>query len=114
MRRVEIKKNGKKLDIDCDEAHKFFERFLGLMGKQEIKKGLVITKCKSIHTCFMKVSMDAVFLNTKNEVVKMLEKMKPWRFSGYYFKASKVLELPAGSIKRFNIKRGDQLDIHYV
>ena len=52
-------------------ANNFFKRFLGLMGKKKLPggEGLLIAPCKSIHMCFMRFSIDAIFID-KNFVIK--------------------------------------------
>ncbi|MBF0312505.1 MAG: DUF192 domain-containing protein [Oligoflexia bacterium] len=98
-------------------ANSFFDRLLGLMFKHEMKMpdgsifdGLIIEQCNSIHTCFMKFSIDAIFLDNKNRVVKYHKNLKPWRITPIYLKANKVLELKSGTIKD-PIQIGDRIEI---
>src|SRR5688500_9528942 len=80
------------------EARTFADRFVGLMGRQDlpIGDGLHIVPCNSIHTFFMKIAIDVAFLDAGGRIVKLIPAMPPWRASSIYFGAKSVLELPAG------------------
>ena len=96
-------------------ADGFFDRLIGLMFKSEMKNydGLLIQGSNSIHTCFMRFNIDVLFLTKENKVIKIFEQMKPWRFTWVYFSASKVLELPGGTLSK-QIKVGDELELVHV
>ena len=92
-------------------ADSFMERFKGLMGVQDLPvgHGLHIEPCNSIHSFFMKIPIDAVFLDAALKVVEIRHAMPPWRMSKVYFGAKSVLELPAGTAKASQTIAGDQL-----
>ena len=92
-------------------ASKVTERVMGLMFKKELsrKKSLLISPCNSIHTCFMRFSIDVIFIDKKNVIIHIIRKMKPWRFSLLYLKSKKVLELNSGSLGS-DVIIGDQLE----
>lgn len=92
-------------------ATSFGERLLGLMGKKDLPFGaaLHIAPCNSIHTFFMKIPIDAVFLDKQLKVVKVCSAMVPWRVSSIYFGAHSVLELPSGTTLASGTVEGDQL-----
>lgn len=96
-------------------ACSFLERGIGLMFKPGLGDfgGMLLKPCNSVHTCFMKFSLDIVFLDKNLKVVSVIEQMKPWRFSRMYFRANQVLELKGGTIKG-RLKPGDQLRFNYV
>jgi uncharacterized membrane protein (UPF0127 family) len=73
-------------------------------------EGLLIDPCRSIHTCFMKYSLDIVFLSNENKIIKIIRHMKPWRLSWIYLSATKTLELPAGKLPT-DVKEGDFLEV---
>lgn len=93
------------------EATSFADRFMGLMGKKDLPFGaaLHISPCNSIHTFFMRIPIDAVFLDKQRKVVKVCSAMVPWRISSIYFGAHSVLELPAGTTLASGTVEGDQL-----
>lgn len=92
-------------------ADSFFDRLIGLMFQESMNgfDGLLITKCKSIHTCFMRYSLDILFLDEENKIVKIFRHIKPWRFTLLYFSASKVLELNGGQLMD-DILVGDEVE----
>lgn len=101
----------KLLASQANVATSFSARFLGLMGKKELPFGaaLHIIPCNSIHTFFMKIPIDAVFLDKGLKVVKVCSAMGPWRVSSIYFHAHSVLELPSGTSLASGTREGDQL-----
>jgi uncharacterized protein len=75
--------------------------------------GLLLEPCNSIHTFFMRYSLDVVFMSKRNEVIKVVRDLKPWRLSWIYFRANKTLELPAGKLPE-SVKAGDLLEVEHV
>ena len=71
-------------------------------------EGLWIVPCESVHSFFMKFTIDVLYLDRKHRVKKIRPEMAPWRISGC-LTAHSVLELPAGTITRTGTVRGDQL-----
>lgn len=96
-------------------ANKFFKRIKGLLGKKEFVKGeaLVIRPCNSIHTFFMRFPIDVLFVGRDNRVVAAISCLKPFGLSKIYFKASFVVELPAGTISTTFTHKGDLLSLGY-
>ena len=87
-------------------------RMVGLLSSKGLAdgEGLWIQPCNSIHTWFMRFTIDAIFLDRENRVVKSVERMRPWRLTWIAPKAVGVLELPAGSIEKTGTKVGDVLE----
>lgn len=85
-------------------------RLRGLLGRKALtmQQGLLILPCNSVHTFGMKFPIDVVYLNKKNQVIKIVDALKPTRMSGC-LRASKVLELASGSAQINSIKKGDTL-----
>jgi uncharacterized membrane protein (UPF0127 family) len=84
------------------------ERQKGLIGREDIDFALLIPLCPLVHTFRMKEDIDIVFLRGA-KVQSLYENVTPRRLRGSL--ASLCLELPAGSIERFSIKKGDTLSI---
>ncbi len=61
----------------------------------------------------MRFDLDLVFMNSSNTIIKVIRNMKPWRFTRFYFKAKKVLELPSGILPA-SVKEGDVLEVQHV
>lgn len=114
---IEIIRNDEKICLakKVNVARSFFDRLLGLMFLKRFKNsdGLIIEQCKSIHTFFMRFSIDVVFFDKNLEIVKIIRKMNPWRMSGFYLNASSVLELPSNTIPD-KVKKGDRLNIKCI
>lgn len=72
--------------------------------------GLWIVPCESVHSFFMKFTIDVLYLDRSHKVKKIRPEMVPWRVSAC-LTAHSVLELPAGTIARTGTERGDQLEI---
>ena len=83
------------LGFKAKVARTFLERTRGLIGTKSLSQGegLLIEKCKAIHTCFMLFPIDAYFLDRNDKVVKVVRNIPPWRlFVWGGFSAVKVLE----------------------
>jgi uncharacterized membrane protein (UPF0127 family) len=72
--------------------------------------GLWIVPCESVHSFFMKFTIDVLYLDRQHKVKKLRPEMVPWRASAC-LTAHSVLELPAGTIARTGTQPGDQLEI---
>jgi uncharacterized protein len=93
-------------------ANTFLSRLIGLMFVKEMTNmdALLLENSNSIHNCFVRFSLDVVFLDNENKVVRVLRGFKPWRFTRIHFRAKRVLELKAGTLID-EIKKGDQLEV---
>lgn len=98
-----IKTNKTKYDIVL--ADTFYKRLTGLIGKKNIDYGMLFPKCNSIHTYFMKESIDVVGLDENNEVIYKYENLDKNRVIKINNEAKKtsILELPANASKRIKI-----------
>lgn len=67
--------------------------------------GLWIAPCNSVHTLFMRASIDVVYLDREDRVLKIVDALKPWRGS-MYLKAHSVLEVGAGEANRLGWQIG--------
>lgn len=79
------------------QADRFFTRFRGLMLRRSLSpgEGLLLINCPAVHCCFMRFTIDAVYLD-KNMRVIGAETIKPWRLGGRFDGAKHVLELEEG------------------
>ena len=95
-------KNG---DVICTKmvvATNIFSRMLGLMFSKDLPEcdGFLLSPCNSIHTFFMRYSLDILFLDKDFRIVKVIYGLSPWRMTWIYFKARHVLEMKAGTMKK--------------
>jgi len=73
-------------------------------------QGLWIVPCESVHSFFMKFTIDLVYLDKNKIVRKVRHRMVPWRVSAC-LSAHSILELPAGAVAASGTQAGDQLEI---
>ncbi len=92
-------------------ADTFFSRMIGLLKHTSLPRNeaLIITHCNSIHMFFMKFPIDVIFVDKKDKVVGLVERIKPNRLSSTYWKASYAIELAEGVIAEKKVQIGDQL-----
>jgi len=94
-------------------ADTFWRRLVGLLNRNSLEKGeaLILKPCSSIHTLFMRFSIDVLFLDKNNKVIGLLSVFRPFRFSPVYFGASLAIELPAGTFQHTQTKLGNSIKI---
>jgi uncharacterized membrane protein (UPF0127 family) len=57
----------------------------------------------------MRFAIDAIFIDRAGRVVRVAERLPPWRFAIAAKGARDVLELPAGTAARAGTQAGDEL-----
>ena len=94
----------------CEIAETPCRRLRGLMGRRRLSpaEGLMLRPVSSIHTCFMRFEIDAVFLDRGMRVVAIRERMRPWRVASATG-AHAVLELPRGMARARGLEAGQRL-----
>ena len=102
-----------KLAEQTEIAKGMLRRGLGLIGRRGWtgSDGLVLSGCNSIHTFFMRMPIDVVYLDKGNRVLRADGAVKPWRVGPIVWKAKTVVELPAGTIERTGTRPGDLLQV---
>ncbi|HRW04773.1 MAG TPA: DUF192 domain-containing protein [Caldilineaceae bacterium] len=92
-------------------ADNFLTKFRGLMGVRHLPQGdgLLITGCNSVHTHFMRIPIDVLYIDKHNRVVDIDPSMNAWRIGRARKSASYVLEVPSGTAERTGCTVGDQL-----
>jgi uncharacterized protein len=83
----------------------------GLLGRNNLPdgEGLWIIPCESVHTFFMRFSIDLVYLDRALKVRKVRSNVPPWRLSAC-LSAHSVVELAPGTIQTTQTRVGDQLE----
>ena len=96
-------------------ADTHWSRFLGLMGKTSAAfpqgRGLWIVPCRGVHTFFMRIPIDVVYLTDQNVVLHLEYGLRPWRFAPIRYHAASVLELPENTLRSTGTTIGDRLEI---
>ncbi len=72
---------------------------------------MLIEPCASVHTAFMRFTIDLVTVDRDGVVVKVVPALKPFRASGTLRGARAVIELPEGVIERTATVVGDKLEV---
>jgi uncharacterized protein len=93
-------------------ADRPLSRMRGLIGRRGLPagEGLLLRPAPAIHTAFMSFPIDAVFLDSELRVVRIVERLGPWRAASQR-KARAVLELAAGESARRGVQLGDRLEL---
>ena len=88
----------------------FRERFVGLMGRREVPRdwALFFPCCRSVHTCFMRVPIDVVYLSVEGRVLGR-EQLEPWRLGHAPAGTEHVMECAAGQASEWGIVTGDEV-----
>ncbi|MFC1699600.1 DUF192 domain-containing protein [Candidatus Omnitrophota bacterium] len=89
------------------------QRMKGLLGRDGLAadQALVLKPCTSIHTCFMRFTIDVLFVDSKMKVIKLIQNIPPFRLSSIAWRSQMAIELPAGKIAQTNTQSGDLIQI---
>ena len=84
----------------------------GLLGRDGFERGhaMIIAPSNAVHTCFMKFPIDIVFASRDGRIVKAVSDVRPWRLAGA-LRGYAVIELPAGTVARCDVRPGDVLTL---
>ena len=83
-------------------AKTYMQKLTGVMGKKNINYGMFFPGVSSIHTFFMKESIDVIGLNDAMIVTSIYENVKPNKIL-ILKNANHTLELPKGESKHYHI-----------
>lgn len=83
-------------------AKTYMQKLTGLMGKKNINYGMFFPGVSSIHTFFMKESIDVIGLNDAMIVTSIYENVKPNKIL-ILKNANHTLELSKGESKHYHI-----------
>lgn len=94
---------------EVETAATALRRMIGLLGRRSLPpgRGLLLRPCNGIHTCFMRFSIDVVFIDRTGRAVYVAEDVRPFRFIPYVRGAAAALELPAGAARASGTGKGD-------
>ena len=99
-------------EIPIASANTFKSRLLGLMGRKNGVYGLLIVPCNSIHTFFMRYTLDAVYLDADNSIVAIKRFIKPFKITLPVHGAVKVLEFPSCLNATAFLKEGVRINFY--
>jgi uncharacterized membrane protein (UPF0127 family) len=74
-------------------------RLVGLQFRRRLPAdaGLLLVPCNSVHTCFVRFSVDVVFLDGVGRVLAIRRDLRPWRLAIGPRGSHAVLEVNAGA-----------------
>lgn len=108
---MDLYHNKKIIVKNIEIADSYKKRLIGLLkAKSSDDCFIYIPDCNLIHTFFMKFIIDAVMIDRDKKVIYIKENLKPFKVAGC-LKAKDTVELEKGSIKKYNIKIGDILEL---
>lgn len=95
-------------DVEVRLADTFLKRLKGLMfisSQPEIP--LLLIPGSKIHTCFMKFTIDVIYLD-KNNIILAKQRLDPWKLGMSVKNTTKILEGKVGFAEYFEV--GDTLN----
>jgi uncharacterized protein len=110
------KKTNKIVVEDLKIANGILSRAIGLLGRKSVNPdfGIMFPKCRSIHTHFMRFSIDIIFVDDQNRITELFENLKPWKILIAKNKKSRhIIEVAAGSIEKSKLTIGSQLELNF-
>lgn len=116
MKKCNIYVNSLLLFENIKIADNFFLRFKGLMGETQLKNysGLLISPCNQIHTFFMKMNIDVIFIDKDMQIVKTIQNAQKSKIYPAVKKSAAVLELEPGIIKKYGLNVGDNIKVNIL
>ncbi len=103
---------GSVLASELRRASTFLGRLVGLLGHSLLPagEGLMLERCRSVHTLFMRFPIDVAYLDRDLWVVAVYPDVKPWRVLPGVKDGEHTLELPAGALEKWGVKVGHKLE----
>lgn len=101
-------RNGRVFLTQARETQGAWQRFAGLMLATLAQgEGVVFRPARGVHTHFMRMPIDLVFLDSANRVSAIRDAMPPWRIDLRC--ADAVIEANAGAASTADVRVGDEL-----
>jgi uncharacterized membrane protein (UPF0127 family) len=104
--------SGRVIAESLERPRTFVGRGLGLMFRRSLAPGagMWISPCSGIHMFFMRFAIDAIFLDSGDNVRKVYRRLRPWiGIVPLVWGAKGVVELPAGACDGLELRRGEPL-----
>lgn len=114
--RVHNRTRNTMLVTDGLVADTYWTRFVGLMGKRELKDGfgLLLKNESAIHSFGMRVPIDVAYLDANSKVLRVAPAMRAWRLGPLVRGVRDVLELPIGTLASSQTVQGDELALEIL
>jgi uncharacterized membrane protein (UPF0127 family) len=85
-------------------------RMKGLLGRDAIDGALLLRPCRNVHTFGMRFAIDVAFCDASGTVLRT-STLRPWRVSAIVPRAAFAIEAEAGAFDRWNLARGDRVEL---
>ncbi len=108
---LRVIRDGRELIAHLDVAVTPLARMRGLLGCRGLAPGhgLQLSPCRSIHTCGMRFTIDVIFLDRDQTVLRIARAVKPFRFRHGGRGAHSVIEVASGWLSGQALRPGDRL-----
>ncbi|MBL6705487.1 MAG: DUF192 domain-containing protein [Planctomycetaceae bacterium] len=105
-----VSQSGETIATTVEIADSWWQRFKGLQFRKQLPDGhaILLRPCSSIHTFWMRFSIDVVFLDGDLCVIEIHRDVRPWRTLIPQTRSVAVLEMSTGSLP-VCIRPGDVL-----
>ena len=106
-----VRRGSDLLIAHVEEASSPLARMRGLLGEPGLPpyRGLHLVPCTALHTCFMRFTIDAFFLDREHVVVRAVRRIRPFRFVPGGGGARSAVEVASGWLPAEAVKVGDRL-----
>lgn len=93
-------------------ADDFWSRLGGLLARPALRENeaLYLAPCASVHTFFMRYSIDVAFVDREGRVLRLVNDLKPFRAASCW-RAHGAVEFAAGEAARLGISEGSLLAV---
>ncbi len=111
-RLIEVE-SGRCIAERAELAASWWSRLRGLIGRKEFcaDQALVLRPCSAIHTIGMRFPIDVLFLDHRGTVQRVVENVRPQRIGPICRRSQIVIELPAGTARKFGLVPGRRLGL---
>ena len=94
-------------------ARGILSRARGMIGRDFVNfDAMIFENCNSIHTIFMSIDLDVLFIDPENRICAVRKTLTPWQLCARCASATTVIELPAGTIEKTGTDTGDFIDLN--
>ncbi|HLI74665.1 MAG TPA: DUF192 domain-containing protein [Acidimicrobiales bacterium] len=92
-------------------ADSYGTRIRGLLGRSGFDGALLLPRTRAVHSLGMRFALDVAFLDRDLKVLSVVV-LEPWRVTLPRPRARCVLEAEAGAFERWELRPGDELELH--
>ncbi len=113
MRYVHVTNRSRGVDLGAriGLADRWWLRLRGLLGHPPLRpgEGLLLLRCRAVHTLGMRFPLDIALLDAGGRVVALYPALRPGRRTRLHRAALHALELPAGTLERTGTRERDRI-----